>query len=61
MMCECMFLMLKAAIWAEKRLYFRSGILLPLLRRFWMHKGRKIQSELNRQHDTAIRYGYLRG
>ncbi len=52
-------MVLRMALKAERGLYFRTGILLPLLRGYWRHEGRRLQRELNCQNGTAIQYGYI--
>ena len=47
----------EAVIWAEKAVYFRTGLRGWVLRSFWKFEGRRLQKALNKQHGTAIRYG----
>ena len=48
-----------ALIWAEKRVFFRTGIRGRALRWFWEEQGRRLQKALNREHGTAYKYGYI--
>ena len=48
-----------ALIWAEKQVFFRTGIRGRALAWLWHEQGQRLQKRLNSQHGTAIQYGYI--
>lgn len=51
---------LRAIARAEKEMFFWTGVRGLVLRLYWNETGRILQKALNRQHGTAIRYGYIK-
>lgn len=49
----------RALIWAEKQVFFRTGIRGRALAWLWHEQGQRLQKRLNSQHGTAIQYGYI--
>lgn len=52
---------LKAVIWAEKAVFFRTGVRGQVLRWYCNESGRRLQKALNKQHGTNVEYGYFKG
>ena len=48
-----------ALIWAEKRVFWATGWEGRALRQLWDRQGDRLQKSLNREHGTAIKYGYI--
>ena len=46
-------------IWAEKRVFWATGWEGRALRQLWASQGDRLQKALNREHGTAIKYGYI--
>lgn len=50
---------LVALIWVEKRVFWATGRQGRALAAMWRRQGERIQKGLNREHGTAIVYGYI--
>ena len=50
---------LVALIWVEKRVFWATGRQGRALRQLWDRQGDRLQKALNREHGTAIKYGYI--
>lgn len=57
---DCLALIIRLFVRAEKGLYLLTGIKGRLLALYWRETGKRLQHRLNVQHGTNIKYGYIK-